>query len=175
MTLSTQSCDTNGWGVKLFYMTYQLAEINVAKAKAEMDDPLMHGFVSRLDEINALAEDSPGFVWRLKDESGDATELRYFDDPLVIVNMSVWEDVASLKHYTYNTMHVEVFKQRKQWFELFGKPHFVMWWIPAGHVPSAQEAQEKLEYIHTNGPSADAFNFSKTFDPPQAEPAGTLD
>lgn len=148
-------------------MTYHLAEINVAKAKAEMDDPIMHGFVSRLDEINALAESSPGFVWRLKDESGDATELRYFDDPLIIVNMSVWEDVASLKHYTYNTVHVEVFKQRKQWFELFGKPHFVMWWVPAGHMPTPQEAQAKLESIHTNGPSAAAFNFSKIFDPPQ--------
>ena len=148
-------------------MTYHLAEINVAKAKAEMDDPLMHGFVSRLDEINALAEKSPGFVWRLKDDSGDATELRYFDDPLIIVNMSVWEDVASLKHYTYQTMHVEVLKQRKKWFELFGRPHFVMWWVPAGHVPSVREAQEKLEYLHQHGASELAFNFSKTFAPPQ--------
>lgn len=152
-------------------MTYHLAEINVAKAKAEMDDPLMHGFVSRLDEINALAEASSGFVWRLKDDGGDATALRYFDDPLIIVNMSVWEDVESLKHYTYGTMHVEVFKQRKAWFELFGRPHFVMWWIPAGHIPTVVEAQAKLEYIHLQGPGPEAFNFSKIYGPPQAEAA----
>ena len=150
---------------------HYLAQINIAKALAEMDDPIMHGFVSRLDEINALAEQSPGFVWRLKDDDGDATSLRYFDDPLIIVNMSVWEDVESLKHYTYNTMHVEVFKQRKLWFELFGRPHFVMWWVPVGHVPTAQEAQEKLEYIHQYGPSELAFNFSKTFAPPQVSEA----
>ena len=147
-------------------MTYPLAQLNVAKALAEMDDPIMHGFVSRLDEINALAERAPGFVWRLQTEEGDATSLRLFDDPLIIVNMSVWESLENLRNYTYKSLHVEVFKERRRWFEHFDKPHLVMWWVPEGHVPTVQEAQERLEHLTLHGPSPKAFNFSKPFPQP---------
>ena len=126
----------------------------------------MHGFASRLDEINALADRAPGFVWRLQTEEGDATSLRLFDDPLIIVNMSVWESFEDLKSYTYKSLHVELFKERKKWFESFGKPHLAMWWIPEGHTPTAKEAQEKLEYLTRHGPTTDAFNFSEPFPKP---------
>ena len=146
-----------------------LAQINIAKALAEMDDPIMHGFVSRLDEINALADDAPGFVWRLQTDDGDALNLRVFDNPMLIINMSVWDDVASLKNFTYKTMHVEVFKERKKWFTKLGKPHMALWWVPAGHVPTLDEAKEKLELMAQHGPTEEAFTFGKVFAPPAAE------
>ena len=151
-------------------MAYHLAQLNVAKALAEMDSPIMHGFVSRLDEINALAECAPGFVWRLQTDAGDATSLRLFDDPLIIVNLSVWESVEDLKSYTYKSLHVELVKERKKWFERFGRPHLVMWWIPAGKVPTVAEAQEKLEHLTRHGPTTEAFNFSKPFPQPKTQP-----
>lgn len=147
-------------------MNYHLAQLNIGIARAEMDDPVMHGFVSRLDEINALADNAPGFMWRLQSEEGDATSLRYFENELMIVNMSVWENVEALKDYTYKSLHVELLKQRKQWFETFGKPHFVMWWVPAGHIPTIEEAMERLEHLTQQGPSEKAFNFSKPFPKP---------
>ena len=143
-----------------------LAQINIAKALAEMDDPIMHGFVSRLDEINALADDAPGFVWRLQTDDGDALNLRVFDDPMLIINMSVWDDVASLRDFTYKTMHVEVFKERKKWFTKLGRPHLAMWWVPVGHTPTLDEAKEKLELIAERGPTPEAFTFSKVFAEP---------
>ncbi len=147
-----------------------LAQINIAQALAEMDDPIMHGFVSRLDEINALADDAPGFVWRLQTGDGDALSLRVFDDPMLIINMSVWENVETLKTFTYKTMHVQVFKERKTWFTKLGRPHLAMWWVPAGHIPTLDEAKEKLELIAERGPTPKAFTFSKVFAPPTAEP-----
>ena len=149
-------------------MTYHLAQLNVARALAELDDPLMHGFVSRLDEINALADRAPGFVWRLQTEAGDATSLRLFDDPLVIVNLSVWKDTETLKAYVYKSLHVEVFKERKKWFEHFGKPHLAMWWVPGGHTPTVAEAQEKLEHLTRHGSTPQAFNFGKPFSQPDS-------
>jgi len=147
-------------------MTHHLAQLNIGVARAEMDDPIMHGFVSRLEEINALADNAPGFVWRLQSDEGDATSLRYFENDLMIVNMSVWESVEALKDYTYKSLHVELLKERKKWFEVFGKPHMVMWWVPAGHIPTIEEAMERLEHITTHGPSAEAFNFGKPFPAP---------
>lgn len=146
-----------------------LAQINIAKALAEMDDPIMHGFVSRLDEINALADDAPGFVWRLQTDDGDALNLRVFDDPMLIINMSLWDDVASLRDFTYKTMHAEVFKERKKWFTKLGKPHLALWWVPAGHVPTLDEAKERLEFMAKRGPTEEAFTFGKVFAPPAAE------
>ena len=145
--------------------TYHLAELNIARGLGAMDDPVMADFVAQLDEINALAEASDGFVWRLKDESGNATDIQVFDDPLVIVNLSVWEDVESLHNYTYRSGHAKAFKRKKEWFSAFGKPHMVLWWVPAGHEPTAAEAKERLEYLQANGPSPYAFSFLKRFTP----------
>jgi hypothetical protein len=145
---------------------YQLAQINIGRALAEMNDPLMHGFVSRLAEINKLAEESPGFVWRLQTPEGDATALRCFPDPLMIVNLSVWESLEALKDYTYKTLHATLLKDRKAWFEQLEQPHLVMWWVPAGHIPTIEEAKEKLELLSKHGPTAEAFTFSKAFPKP---------
>lgn len=144
---------------------FQLAQINVATAKYPMDDPRMHGFVSRLDEINALAEDSDGFVWRLKDDSGNATNIVVFDNPMIIVNMSVWESPEKLKDYVYKSAHVELIRMRKEWFELMKEAYYVLWWIPAGHVPTVEEAKERLEQLRREGPGPAAFDFKNVFAP----------
>ena len=146
--------------------TFHLAQVNVAQAKADMDSDLMQGFVSRLDEINALAESAEGFIWRLQEDSGSATAIRVFDDPLLLINMSVWANLEALKHYVYKSLHVELIKDREVWFNKMGESHQALWWIPAGHIPSTEEARKKLEYIRKNGPSADAFTFAKPYPTP---------
>ncbi len=145
---------------------FHLAQVNVAQAKADMESELMRGFVSRLDEINALAESAEGFIWRLKEDSGSATAIRVFDDPLLLINMSVWANVESLKHYVYKSLHVELIKDREAWFNKMGESYQALWWIPAGHIPSTEEARNKLEYIRKHGPSAQAFNFTKLYQTP---------
>jgi len=150
-------------GKKVQLSAYHLAQVNVAQAKADMDSDLMQGFVSRLDEINALAESAEGFIWRLKEDSGSATAIRVSDDPLLLINMSVWVNLESLKHYVYKSLHVELIKDRDAWFNKMGESHQALWWIPAGHIPSTVEAQKKLEYIRKRGSSAEAFTFAKPF------------
>ena len=147
-------------------MKFQIAQLNIAKAKAEMDMALMSDFVSRLDEINALADSAPGFVWRLQTEDGDATSLRVFDDPLVIVNMSVWTSIERLMEFVYRSSHVELIRDREAWFEKLGTLHQVLWWIPERHIPTMEEGKEKLELIREHGPSRQAFNFGKPFPHP---------
>ena len=146
--------------------TFHLAQVNVAQAKADMDSDLMQGFVSRLDEINALAESAEGFIWRLQEDSGSATAIRVFDDPLLLINMSVWANLEALKHYVYKSLHVELIKDREVWFNKMGESHQALWWIPVDHIPSTEEAQKKLEYLRKNGPSADAFTFAKPYPTP---------
>ena len=143
---------------------YHLAQLNIARMRFEsVDDPGMAGFVARLDEINTLAEASPGFVWRLQSSDGNATSIRAFDDPRVIVNLTVWESVETLFDYAYKSAHVEVFRGRKDWFEPFGAAYLVMWWIPAGHIPTVTEAQERLEYLEAHGVTPYAFTFKTRF------------
>ena len=144
---------------------FHLAQLNIATMKYPLEDERMAGFVNRLDEINALAEDSPGFVWRLKDESGNATGINAFSDPMLIVNMSVWESPDLLKTYVYKSMHVEVMRSRKEWFHLMKDAYYVMWWIPVGHIPTVEEAKEKLELLREKGPSPEAFDFKNIFEP----------
>ncbi|MBU3056055.1 DUF3291 domain-containing protein [Pseudomonas indica] len=145
---------------------YHLAQVNVAKARAPLDDPLMLGFVEQLDHINALAERSPGFVWRLKDEAGDATAIRLFDDPSIIVNLSVWQSLEALKAYVYQGDHLTVLRDRKQWFEKLAIPHLALWWIPAGQVPTLEEARRALLSLDAHGPSGRAFTFARPFPVP---------
>ncbi len=144
---------------------FHLAQVNIASMKYPLDDSRMAGFVNRLDEINALAEQHPGFVWRLKDEGNDATSLRPFPDERIIVNMSVWKSVEDLKDYTYKTVHTEVMRQRRDWFYKHEKPPYVLWWIPVGHIPTVQEAKERLDDLHENGATVRAFDFRTVFLP----------
>lgn len=140
---------------------YQLAQINIAKARDAMDSETMKGFVDRLDEINALADESEGFVWRLQDEGGDATSIKAFDDPDMIVNMSVWEGIEPLKHFVYRTVHVDLIRDREEWFHKIAESHQALWWIPKGHIPTVEEGIEKLGLLQKNGPSSEAFTFAK--------------
>jgi Domain of unknown function (DUF3291) len=147
-------------------MTHHLAQINIGRIKGmDMNDPIMADFVAQLDQINQLAENSEGFVWRLKGEGNNATDLLAFEDSRIIVNMSVWESVAHLEHYVFKTMHVEVLKRRKEWFERFESSHLALWYIPIGHTPTVEEAKERLLHIDSHGLTPYAFTFRKVFMP----------
>jgi hypothetical protein len=147
-------------------MKYQLAQINIAKLLKPIDHPQIADFVNQLDEINALAEKSKGFVWRLKDEdSNDATSLNPFNDPNIIVNMSVWEDIISLKDYVYNSGHIKVFIRRKEWFEKPSKAHMALWWMEKAKLPTAEEGKKRIEYLQQFGSSKYAFTFKDVVNP----------
>lgn len=146
-------------------MPFHLAQINVALARDALDTPIMAGFTSRLAEINQLAESSPGFIWRLE-ENGDATSIQISDDPRLLVNMSVWENLDLLRQFAYQSRHVELLRARAQWFEALGAMHQALWWIPAGHVPTVAEGLARLQHIRDHGPSATAFTFGKPFPAP---------
>ncbi len=147
---------------------FYLAQINVAKARAPLSDPIMARFVARLDEINALADHAPGFVWRLEEHKLPAPDpvAQTFAAEGVIVNLSVWESVEALRHYVYHTAHQELLKARREWFERFDGPWAALWWVPAGHLPSVAEAKMRLDSVQTNGPTEFAFNFQRPFPQP---------
>lgn len=147
---------------------FQLAQINIARLAAPIDSPQLEGFVSNLERINALAEASPGFVWRLQTEDGDATSIDHFG-PDMLVNMSVWEDVESLKAFTYDTAHAAILRRRKEWFEAMTERYMVLWWVPAGHEPSLAEAEDRLNRLREHGPTREAFTFREPFGPPDAK------
>jgi len=136
-----------------------LAEFNIGRIRYPLDDPRMADFVNNLDLVNGLAERSQGFVWRLKDENGSATSIRAFDDPLIIVNVSLWENAESLEQYVWQTVHKRFYGRRHEWFSKFEGPYFVMWWVPAGHRPSIQEAIERLDHLKHHGPTDQAFGW----------------
>jgi Domain of unknown function (DUF3291) len=140
-----------------------IAQVNIGRMKGALEDPVMAGFVARLDEINALADRSPGFVWRLQGSEGNATYLRPFDDDRILFNMSVWESVEQLKRYVYTTAHVEVLKRRQDWFEKFSGAYTALWWVPQGHRPSVDEAKKRLAHLDAHGPTAFAFTFKNPF------------
>ena len=142
-----------------------LAQINIGTLIAPIDDPLVADFVNQLDEINTLAERSTGFVWRFQDDSGNATNVQLYDDPKQIINMSVWESPEALKAFTYLSRHVEVFKNRKQWFVPLAIPHFAMWWIPADTYPSPEEGLRRIAHLQVHGESGRAFTFRKLHSP----------
>jgi len=148
-------------------VTFHLAQVNIGRLRAPMDDPIMDGFRSQLDPINALADRSPGFVWRLQTDEGNATSIRpYADDDRMAINLSVWESLDALQQFVYKTAHVGPLRDRKQWFEPIDEPILALWWVPAGHVPTVAEAQERLRMLKERGPSAAAFTFRKPFPPP---------
>ncbi len=141
-----------------------LAQVNIARMRAPIDSPIMADFVNNLDRINALAEDSEGFVWRLKDEvSNDATSISIFGDNFLIVNMSVWENVQCLLDFVYQSDHVEVFKRRKEWFEQMEEKHMANWYIKYGRFPTVEDAVERLEYIRKFGETPYAFSFKSKY------------
>jgi hypothetical protein len=147
---------------------FQLAQLNLATVRAPLDSPIMADFVANLDRINALAEQSPGFAWRLMDDAGNATAFNPLGDD-VIINLSVWDDVASLNDYVYKSAHVEIMKRRKEWFHRM-EIAFVLWWVPRGHRPDIAEAVGRYEHLKAHGPHEQAFTFRRAFAPPDAHP-----
>jgi hypothetical protein len=146
---------------------YHIAQVNIGRVKAPVEDPSMAGFTTRLDEINALADGSPGFVWRLQTSAGNATYFRPYDDDKVLMNMSVWETIEDLRHYVYQTVHAELLRSRHEWFEKFAGTYTTLWWVPVGHRPSIDEAKQRLAHLEKYGPTEFAFTFKTTFQPDQ--------
>jgi hypothetical protein len=147
---------------------FEIAQLNVGRAVAPLEDAVMADFMNWLDEINALAERSPGFVWRLQGDNGNNISLKVTDDPRFIVNLSVWSSIDALYDFTYRSDHKTVFKRRHEWFERLGRPSTVLWWLPAGTVPSVEEALARLDQLATLGPTPEAFTFKEHFPPPDA-------
>ena len=139
-----------------------LAELNIGKFKYPTTDPRMAEFMDNLDRVNALAERSPGFVWRLKGDNNNATEFRVGDDNAV--NLSVWETPDALENYVFKTVHVQFYKKRAAWFDLMEKPHMVFWWVEEGHQPTLQEAMYRLEHYQKNGATDHAFGWAEVID-----------
>ena len=145
--------------------TFQLAQVNIGRARGEMTDPVMAGFVNRLAEINARADASPGFVWRLQTEDGDATAVRPYADTRILINLSVWTDLEALRAYVYRSPHAAVMRGRREWFERFDRGYVALWWVPAGHRPTVAEAVERLAHLEQHGPTAHGFSFAAPFEP----------
>jgi hypothetical protein len=145
---------------------WHIAQLNVATALYPLDDPRIAAFVAALDEVNALAERSPGFVWRLKSDQGNATDIKVTDDPKVIVNMSVWESVEALFDFAYKSAHRLVMARRREWFDRPVGAYQVLWWIPAGSVPAVEEGLARLAHLDAHGATAHAFTFKQKFPPP---------
>lgn len=145
---------------------YHIAQMNVLTFLYDPDDARLTDFMAALDPINALADDAPGFVWRLQTESGNATEIQVTDDPRFIVNMSVWESVEALFDFVYRTAHAKVMARRREWAVRPDEAHQVLWWVPTGHRPTVEEGMARLERLRREGPGPAAFTFKAKFPPP---------
>lgn len=144
-------------------MEYYLAQINIGRILGPIDGPVMAEFVANLDRINALAEGSPGFIWRLKDDSNNATSIKIYNDDSLIVNMSVWQNADTLMDFVYRSDHVDILKRSREWFSKMKEMHMVLWHVPAGHTPTVEEAIERLDHLRAHGETPYAFSFKKRF------------
>ena len=151
-----------------------LAQLNIGRMIAPTTAPEVAGFMAALDPINTLAEAAPGFVWRLQTDAGNATDIHAFDDPLLLLNMSVWESLEALRAFTYTSAHTDVLRRRREWFDKLAEAHLVLWWIPAGHIPTISEAVDRLERLRRDGPSPVAFTFRAPFAPEAEEPGAPV-
>ena len=152
---------------------YELAQVNVGVALDDLDSPTLAGLMGALDDINALADVAPGFVWRMKTEEGNATAIKLSDDPRFIMNLSVWRDADTLFDFVYRTAHAKVMAGRRQWFAKPELAHQALWWVPAGHRPTPQEALARLAVLDRIGPSPTAFTFKARFPAPDAIATGS--
>lgn len=147
---------------------HHLAQVNVGRLHAPEGSPIVADFFAALDPINALADAAPGFVWRLQTEDGNATDIRPYEDDLVIVNMSVWASLEELKAFVYRSDHRAVMARRREWFERMTDAYTALWWVPADVAPTVADAVERLETLRAKGPSPEAFTFRDVFPPPGA-------
>jgi len=152
--------------------SHYIAQLNVALMREPLESPSMKDCVDNLDRINQLAENAEGFIWRLESDEGNATSMRPFGEEY-LVNMSVWRDVNALYDFVFGSAHVEIMRRRKEWFERMGDAYTVLWWIPAGHIPTVEEARERLDHLRDRGPTETAFTFKARYAPPRpSETAG---
>jgi hypothetical protein len=151
-----------------------LAQLNVGRLLEPLDAPRIAGFVAALEPINALADADPGLVWRLQTAAGNATSIRPTEDDLFLINMSVWRSVEALRAFTYASAHVQVLRERRSWFERLAQAHLVLWWVPAGHIPTIDEAMQRLDRLRRDGPTPAAFTFRTPFEPDALGPGGSL-
>lgn len=155
-------------------MEYVIAQVNVGRLTAPLDSPQLAGFVGQLDSVNAVADNAPGFLWRLQTEDGNATALRAFEadaaaaDGGILINMSVWETVEALAAYVFGDAHLAVLRRRREWFERMSEAYVALWWIPRGHVPTIAEAEGRVRHLRTHGPTPHAFTLRQHFSPPDA-------
>jgi hypothetical protein len=148
---------------------HELAQLNIGVMKEPLESPVMADFTGNLDRINALAESAPGFCWRLQTDDGNATAVRPLGER-TLVNLSVWRDLESLNAYVYQSAHVELMRRRREWFERMAEAYLVLWWVPAGHRPTIDEALTKLALLRSKGPTVEAFTFRNPFPAPGAAP-----
>jgi len=153
---------------------WHLAQLNVGRLLAPVESPAIRGFRAQLDPINALADADPGLVWRLQTEAGNATDIRPTEDDLFLINLSVWRSIEALRAFTYTTAHVQVLRERRSWFEQLAAAHLVLWWIPAGHIPTVDEALARLDRLRRDGPTPAAFTFRAPFAPEAESPGDAL-
>ena len=156
-------------------MTYELAQVNIARLRAPLDAPLLADFVAALDPVNASADQAPGFVWRLQADDGNATSIQAFewdasDSAGVIVNLSVWQSVDELAAWVFGDLHKGILRRRREWFERVDEATVALWWVPAGHRPTTDEAESRVRRLRADGPTAEAFTFRQVFAPPGGEP-----
>jgi len=149
---------------------HQLAQINIGRLVAPVDHPKIAGFLAQLAPVNALADAWPGFVWRLQSSYGNAMDIAYDGDRLIIVNMSVWDTVEALRDYVYRSHHLKVLRDRAKWFVKMDQPFACLWWVPAGHLPTVEEGRERLEHYRLHGATPYAFWFSQLYRPEEAAP-----
>ncbi|HSL32346.1 MAG TPA: DUF3291 domain-containing protein [Candidatus Limnocylindrales bacterium] len=147
---------------------FHLAQVNIGVLVAPLTAPEIADFVALLDPVNAIADASPGFIWRLQSESGNATDIRPFDDDRILINMSVWRSLEELRDFVYRTRHVDVLRRRREWFEKLAEAHLALWWLPAGRIPTTADAEERIRLLREKGPTPDAFTFRTPFGPPGA-------
>jgi len=146
---------------------YQLAQINVARmVGVNISDPIMAEFVGNLDKVNVLAEESEGFIWRLKDETKSAYNFNPYHDEQIIINISVWKNIECLEHFTFNTFHTDFIRRRKEWFKQYGTAHFAMWWIREGNYPRVEQSMARLKFLQTKVATSKAFDFKNRFAQP---------
>jgi hypothetical protein len=150
---------------------YELAQLNIGIIRGPIDSPVMAEFVANLERINAIAEASPGFVWRLQTEDGNATAIRPFENENMLVNMSVWSDAEALRKFVYRSAHADILRRRREWFDKMSEAFMVLWWVPRGHRPSVTEAIARLEALRAKGAHAEAFTFRQSYPPPDAPPS----
>lgn len=157
------------WGEFMVNKSHHLSQVNISRMIAPLDDPIMAEFVAQLDSINKLADKSPGFVWRLQAQEGNATTIRAYDDELILFNLSVWESIDAFKQFVYRSQHGEVMRARKKWFQKSEGKNMALWWVSIGHIPTVDEAKQRLQYLNDYGESVYSFSLQKQFLP--VEPA----